>query len=65
MDEITKMNFNAISEALIEIRKKSDEQYDIIANLRNTIIQMQQQISMLNIQNGKLLSNNIGTGPTV
>lgn len=65
MDEITKMNFNAISEALIEIRKKSDEHYDIIANLRNTIIQMQQQISMLNIQNGKLLSNNIGTGPTV
>jgi predicted nucleic acid-binding Zn-ribbon protein len=64
MDNLTKRNFNALSEGLKQQRGRSDDLYDKVSKLQTTVTHLQQQIQNLQQQVAMLLPLAYGHGST-
>jgi len=64
MDELTKRNFNALSEGLKQVRAEAREASERVKQLETAITQMQQQITAIQGQTAALIPLAYGTGAT-
>jgi uncharacterized protein YlxW (UPF0749 family) len=64
MDNLTKRNFNALSEGLKHQRDKNAELHEKVDHLQKTVTQLQQQVIQLQQQVAVLMPLAYGNGPT-
>lgn len=65
MDTLIKRNFQSLAEGLRQQRVVNDKQGVRLTTLENTVVQLQQQLTEIQVINSRLLVGTVGTGPTV